>query len=291
MSERNKATKKNRPASYHLRTVVAVIMTLIMLFPLYWMVNTALKTESEVLTIVPSFWPKTIRWENFSDAWNAQNFPRLIFNTFYVTAWMMFFDLIVCILAGYGFARGRFPFKNALFLLVLSAMMIPAQVVFIPVYVLIANLGWVNTFAGMILPGVVSAHRIFMLRNNFMSVDQSYLDAGRVDGLGILGTIRHILVPMCSSAVVTTCLTAFINGWNNYFWPKILAKDDAHRLIAVGINRLKAQFSEVGDLSVNGGGFYNTVMAGVLISIIPVIIVFILSQKHILKGFAKNAMK
>ena len=231
-------------------------------------------------------------WQNFVDAWHAQNFPRLLLNTVYVTAIMMICDLVVSVLAGYGFARGNFPLKNTLFLLVLSAMMIPTQVVFIPVYVMIARLGWVNTFAGMALPGIVSAHRIFMLRNNFMSVDQSYLDAGRVDGLGVIGTIRHVLMPMCRASVITTSLTAFINGWNNYFWPKILAKDDAHRLISVGIQRLKAQFdSMTGGLSVNGSGFYNTVMAGVIISIVPVVIVFAFCQKYILKGFAKNAMK
>lgn len=285
-------TKKKKKASYHVQTVVAIICVLIMIFPLYWMVNTALKTEAEIIVVTPKFWPESLHWQNFADAWHAQNFPRLILNTFYVTAWMMICDLVISVLAGYGFARGKFPFKNTLFLVVLSAMMIPAQVVFIPVYVMIARLGWVNTFAGMALPGLVSAHRIFMLRNNFMSVDQSYIDAGRVDGLGIIGTIRHVLMPMCRSAVITTSLTAFINGWNNYFWPKILAKDDAHRLIAVGIQRLKAQFdSTVNGLTVDGQGYFNTVMAGVIISIIPVVIIFAFCQKYILQGFSKNAMK
>ena len=214
------------------------------------------------------------------------DFPRLTLNTFYVTLWQMFIQLTTGILAAYGFARGNFPGKNALFLLVLSAMMIPAQVVFIPIYVLIAKLGWVDTMAGIILPGVVSANMVFLLRNNFKSVDQSYLDAGKMDGLGILGTIWHVLIPMCKASVITTALVSFINGWNNYFWPKILSKSDSTRLMAVGIAKMKSMWEDM-----SNEGFYNSIMAGVVISIIPVVLIFAFNQKYMLKGYSKNAMK
>ena len=231
---------------------------------------------------------------NFVNAWTdaSIDIPRGMLNSLLVATTASLLTTYFSALTAYGIFAYDFKFKKLIFTFILGVMMIPTQVVFIPVYVMIARLGWVNTFAGMALPGIVSAHRIFMLRNNFMSVDQSYLDAGRVDGLGVIGTIRHVLMPMCRASVITTSLTAFINGWNNYFWPKILAKDDAHRLISVGIQRLKAQFdSMTGGLSINGSGFYNTVMAGVIISIVPVVIVFAFCQKYILKGFAKNAMK
>ncbi len=269
-----------------LQTLGAVLVTLIMVFPLYWMLVTSLKTEAEVLTLTPTFWPESLQWSNYVFAWNSVDFLRFMFNTLYVTFWNLLIQTVVGVLAAYGFARGRFPCKNLLFLLVLSAMMIPSQVTFIPIYVMIANLGWVDTFAGLILPGTVSAYLIFMLRNNFMSVDQSYLDAGRVDGLGILGTIWYVLIPMCRASVITTSLVSFINGWNNYFWPKILSKSDETRLISVALVKMKNMWEGLA-----GSGFYNTVMAGVAISIIPVVLVFAFNQKYMLKGYSKNAMK
>ncbi|MDE6454683.1 MAG: carbohydrate ABC transporter permease [Dysosmobacter sp.] len=269
-----------------LQTLGAVLVTLIMVFPLYWMLVTSLKTEAEVLTLTPTFWPESLQWSNYATAWNSIDFVRFMFNTLYVTFWNMLIQTVVGVLAAYGFARGRFPGKNLLFLLVLSALMIPSQVTFIPIYVMIANLGWVDTFAGLILPGTVSAYMIFMLRNNFMSVDQSYLDAGRVDGLGILGTIWYVLIPMCKASVVTTALVSFINGWNNYFWPKILSKSDGTRLISVALVKMKNMWD-----GLSGSGFYNTLMAGVAISIIPVVLLFAFNQKYMLKGYSKNAMK
>lgn len=271
---------------HHLQTLLAILVTLIMLFPLYWMLITSLKSQSEIMTMVPSFWPKSLQFSNYVEAWTSVAFPRYMFNTIWVTLWQMLFQTVVGVLAAYGFARGQFPFKNTLFLLVLSALMIPHQVTFIPIYVLIAKLNWVNTFAGLILPGTVSAYMIFMLRQNFMSVDQSYLDAGRVDGLGILGTIYHVLVPMCKASVVTVSLVSFINGWNNYFWPKILSKGDETRLISVALKMIKGMWEDM-----STSGYYNTLMAGVAISIIPVVLIFACNQKYMLKGYSKNAMK
>ena len=271
---------------HNMQTVGAVLITLVMLFPLYWMIITSLKTDAEIITTIPTFWPKNPNFQSYVFAWTHMDFPRLTLNTFYVTLWQMFIQLTTGILAAYGFARGNFPGKNALFLLVLSAMMIPAQVVFIPIYVLIAKLGWVDTMAGIVLPGVVSANMVFLLRNNFKSVDQSYLDAGKMDGLGILGTIWHVLIPMCKASVITTALVSFINGWNNYFWPKILSKSDSTRLMAVGIAKMKNMWEEM-----STEGFYNSIMAGVVISIIPVVLIFAFNQKYMLKGYSKNAMK
>ena len=269
-----------------LQTIGAVLVTLLMLFPLYWMLITSLKDQSEVVTLVPTFWPKKLVFQNYIDAWTAVSFLRYIWNTLYVTFWHMLIQTVVGVLAAYGFSRGRFPGKNLLFLLVLSALMIPSQVTFIPLYVLIARLNWVDTLSGLVVPGMVSAYMIFMLRQNFMSVDQSYLDAGRVDGLGIIGTIRHVLIPMCKASVVTVSLVSFINGWNNYFWPKILSKSEETRLISVGLAKMKNMWTDL-----SGTGYYNTIMAGVAISIVPVVILFAFNQKYMLKGYSKNAMK
>lgn len=269
-----------------LRTLVALAFTLCILFPIYWMVLTSLKPTGEVVQLTPSFWPSKLEWKNYVEAWTTVQYPRYIFNTLYITAWHMLLKLSMGILAAYAFARGTFKGRDTLFLVILSAMMIPGQAVFVPIYVLIAKLGWVDTYAGMILPGVVGAGSIFMLRQNFRSVDQSYIDAGELDGLGILGTIRHVLVPMCKASIVTVTLNSFIDGWNNYFWPQILSKSERTRVISVALKKMAGQWDDVG-----GTGFYNTLMAAAVISIIPVLVVFAMNQKHLMKGYAKNAMK
>ncbi len=200
-------------------------MTLIFAFPLYWMLNTSLKMGQELVSDTPAFWPLYgLHWGNYVKAFTqVPLFKQLIL------------QLGTGILAAYGFARGQFKFKNLFFLIVLGALMIPQQVTFVPMYILIANLDWIDTYAGLVFPASVSAYLIFMLRQNFMSVDQSYLDAGRIDGLGILGTIRHILVPMCRSSVATVAFVGVMDGWNNYFWPKILSKSESSRVISVGL--------------------------------------------------------
>lgn len=281
------AGKKARIA---IQTIAAIAVCLILFFPLYWMLITSLKTTDEVIVTTPTFLPKYWVFENWVKAWKAVDFPRYIFNTLWVTFWHLLLNLVTGVLAAYGFSRGKFPLKNALFLIVLSAMSIPGQVTFIPIYLLISKLEWVNTFAGLVLPGIVSAYMIFMLRQNFLSVDQSYIDAGKMDGLGIFGTIFHVLIPMCKASIITVTLNSFINGWNNYFWPKILVREDNMRPISLAIIKMKQMFDDATGTSM-GDGYYEVAMSGVLISVVPILILYIVCQKHLLKGYAKNAMK
>lgn len=267
--------------------VMAVLVTLIFAFPLYWMICTALKSHAEMTNAVPTFFPSDgLHWENFKEALQMAPLMRYMANTVYVTVLQLVLQLSVGVLAAYGFARGNFPCRNLLFSLVLGALMIPHQVTFIPMYILISKLDWIDTYAGLVLPSSVSAYMIFMLRQNFLSVDQSYLDAGRLDGLGILGTIRHILVPMCRSSVVTVTFVTLMDGWNNYFWPKILVKSEEIRTIALGLAMLKNSW----DQSIQFQN-YNILMAAVLMSLIPVIVLFAVSQKDMVSGYSKAAMK
>lgn len=269
------------------QTVVAILVTLIFAFPLYWMLNTSLKSHEEMTSVIPSLIPaQGLHWENYVDALKTAPLLRYMLNTAYVTILQLVLQLSTGILAAYGFARGKFPCKTLLFTLVLGALMIPHQVTFIPMYILISKLDWVDTFAGLVLPTSVSAYMIFMLRQNFMSVDQSYLDAGRLDGLGILGTIRHVLVPMCRSSVATVAFVTVMDGWNNYFWPKILVKSDEIRPIALGLAMLKSAWDQSIQFQ-----YYNVLMAAVLMSLIPVVILFALNQGNMLSGYSKAAMK
>lgn len=268
-----------------LQYVGAGIITLIMLFPVYWMIISSLKTSAELLLPVPTLWPKEFQWANFPNVLNRAPFARYLFNTLVTTFFVMAGEITIGVLAAYGFSKGNFKGKNFLFLLVLGALMIPIQVTFVPIYVMVSRLGWINSFQGLIVPNLVSAYFIFMLRQAFMSVDDSYLDAGRVDGLNRGGLLVHVLVPMCAPMMITVSILTFISGWNSYFWPKMVATKDEFRVIAVGVTRLRQTFAGMETAN------YNEIMAGAVMAIIPIVILFLVLQKYIMTGMSKAAMK
>lgn len=267
--------------------IAAILVTMVFAFPLYWMINMALKSHAEMSSVTPSFFPTNgLHWENFSEALRIAPLMRYMLNTVYVTVLQLVIQLSVGVLAAYGFARGRFPGRNLLFTLVLGALMIPHQVTFIPMYILLSRIDWIDTYAGLVLPSAVSAYMIFMLRQNFLSVDQSYLDAGKLDGLGIFGSIRYILVPMCRSSLVTVAFVTVMDGWNNYFWPKILVRSEEIRTIALGLAALKDSWDQ--NIQFQN---YNVLMAAVILSLIPVVVLFALCQRNMISGYSKAAMK
>lgn len=268
-----------------IRAIFAVIITVIMVFPLFWMVSTALKTEAETMGAKLVFWPAKMQFQNFNYVIDSVPFFRYMINTAVVTAMQMASELILGIMAAYAFSKGRFHGKHFLFIVVLGAMMIPLQVTFIPLYIMIARVGLMNTYWGIWIAGCVSSYTIFLLRQAFMTIDDSYIEAAHVDGMGKFGTIFRIMVPMCKPTVITVALTAFMGGWNNYFWPKVIIKEQNMYLLTVGIQKLRTSYG--GEITNN----YHQIMAGVLLSVIPVFIVFALFQKHMLSGFTKAAMK
>ena len=268
-----------------IRFLLALTITVIMIFPLFWMLSTSLKTEAEVMGSQLVFWPEKMQLENFTYVIEKVPFFRYMLNTAVVTAMQMASELLLGIMAAYAFSKGKFHGKHLLFLLVLGAMMIPLQVTFIPLYVMVAQAGMMSTYWGVWIAGCVSSYTIFLLRQAFMTVDNSYLEAAHVDGMGKFATLFRIMVPMCKPTVITVALTAFMGGWNNYFWPKVIVKEQNMYLLTVGIQKLRTSYG--GEVTNN----YHQIMAGVLLSVIPVFIVFALFQRHMLSGFTKAAMK
>lgn len=268
------------------QTIGAILVTVIMLFPMYWMITTSLKSQDESLMIPPTFWPtQGFHFENYSYVLGRANFGKYYVNTIIMTAGILISQVVTGVLAGYGFSKGNFKGKNVLFYVILGALMIPLQITFIPIYLMCADWGLTNTFLGLILPEAVSAYYIFMLRNTFLSVDDSYVEAGKMDGLGRLGCIWHVLVPMCKSTLMTVTLVTFTNGWNAYFWPKIVAGDEKVRVLTIGLAYLKQTFAGQGTSN------YHQIMAGAVLAIIPVIILFLCCQKYMMTGYSKAAMK
>ena len=263
----------------------AIFVVLVMLFPIYWMIISSFKTSDELLASVPTLWPKEFKWSNYPEVLQRAPFARYLVNTLVTTVFMMLGELTIGVMAAYGFAKGEFKGREFMFMLVLGALMVPIQVTFVPIYVFIARLNMIDTYLGIIIPNLVSAYFVFMLRQNFMAVDNSYIETGKVDGMGRFGTIFHVLCPMCKPTLITVSIISFINGWNSYFWPKMVTKTEASRTIAVGVQQLKNTFA---GMEVSN---YNEIMAGAVMAIVPIIALFLILQKYIMTGMSKAAMK
>ncbi|MBO4377336.1 MAG: carbohydrate ABC transporter permease [Clostridia bacterium] len=265
--------------------ICATIVAAIMLFPIYWMLISSFKSTDELLLPTPTLWPETWDFSSYPNVLKRAPIGLYFYNTMVSTFFIMVFQLSIGILAAYGFSKGEFKHKNTLFIIVLGALMVPIQVTFVPIYVLCAKLAWINTFAGLIVPNLVSAYFIFMLRQTFMSVDNSYLEAGKIDGMGRIGTIVYVLCPMCAPTLITVTIITFINGWNSYFWPKMVTTGNARRTLAVGIQYIRQTFA---GLEVSN---YNEIMAGAVLAILPIVFLFLILQKYIMTGLSKASMK
>ncbi len=274
--------KKVRKA---LKTILATIVMLITVFPLYWMIITSFKTTDEVLLNKPTFWAMSFNLNAYRDVLTHYPVFHYLFNTLVATLGIVIIQSLTAILAAYGFSKGSFPGRNILFVFVLGAMMIPIQVTFIPIYVLISRQGLLNSYIGLILPEAASAYSIFMLRQSFLGVDNSYLEAAEVDGLGKFRSIFQVLVPMCRSSVITMVILSFINGWNAYFWPKMIITTDKARTISLGIADIRMSFLSMEALNMN------QIMAASCIAALPILLLFLIFQRYILTGFSKAAMK
>lgn len=281
----NRTARRKKATITAVQWVLAVIVLIIIVFPIYWMLVSSVKSQEEILLPVPTLWPKEFHFENYINVLKKGNFARYYFNTAVMTAGILIGQVLTGIFAGYGFSKGRFKGQNFCFIIVLGALMIPLQVTFIPIYIMMANWGMSDTFLGLILPEAVSPYYIFMLRQTFMAIDDSYIEAARIDGLGRVGIITKILAPMCCSTLFTVTLVTFTNGWNAYFWPKIIAKGEKRRVLTVGLAYLKNTFA--GAESMNN----HEIMAGAVMAVVPVIILFFIFQKYMLTGYSKAAMK
>nr|WP_319474896.1 carbohydrate ABC transporter permease [uncultured Sphaerochaeta sp.] len=264
---------------------LAIFVTLFMIFPLYWMFISSVKSQEEILLALPTFWPKEWHFENYANVMKRANFSKYYYNTIVMTAGILISQVITGVLAAYGFSKGKFKGKKVLFVLVLGALMIPLQVTFIPLYIMFANWKLTDTFLGLILPEMVSPYYIFMMRQAFLTVDDSYIEAAKIDGMGRLGIITRVLVPMCKSTLITITLVTFTNGWNSYFWPKIIAKNEVRRVLTVGLVHLRNTFAGLDTMN------NHEIMAGAVMSVLPVIVLFFIFQKYMLTGYEKTAMK
>ncbi|MFS0557122.1 carbohydrate ABC transporter permease [Brevibacillus sp. 179-C9.3 HS] len=253
-----------------------LIVAFLFVFPFLWMASTAFKTMPEVRQFPPTLLPETWEWSNFIQAWESGPFLTYTWNSILVAVGILILQFLTAVPAAYAFARYRFPGRNLLFGLVLIVLMIPGQVIFLPIYVQLSGWGLVNTLWSLILPYAASAFGIFLLRQAFMQVPDEVIEAARLDDASEWKIMWTIMVPMAKPVLVTFGLFSFIYHWNDYFWPLIMTNSDEVRTLPIGISSLHMS---------DGGTLWNVMMAGNMILILPILVIFFIAQRHIIKAF------
>ena len=265
-----------------LNVIGLIIMVAIFAMPFIWMISTSLKTLGETMVFPPKWVPDELIWENFVSAWNSGPFLQYFMNSVLVSVGILIFQFITVIPAAYAFARYEFRFKNVLFSLVMVTMMIPAQLIFLPVFLNLSDWGLLDTLWGLILPFATSAFGIFMLRQTFKQVPEELLEAARLDNSTDFKIMMKIMVPMAKPTLITLGLFNFITHWNDYFWPLVMTTTESARTLPVGIAQLR---------QVDGGVAWNILMAGNVILVIPILIIFFFAQRHIIRAFTYTGVK
>jgi multiple sugar transport system permease protein len=278
------------------RHVVLLAFGLVMAFPFIWMVLTSLKPFEETLRSPPTILPVNWRPENYAEAWRAANFPRFFLNSAVLSLATVGGTLVTSVLAGYAFARLRFPGREAMFLVFLGTMMIPQEVTLIPNFVILANLpcpipmdticnpkgsGWFDTFTAVSVPWWVSVFSIFLLRQFFLSIPNELWEASQLDGATHLGYLWKVVLPLSTPALLTVSLYAFVASWKSFLWPLIMTNRPEVRPIQVGLSTF----------ALENGTYYHLLMAASAFTIVPVLILFVLVQRHFLESIARSGLK
>lgn len=253
--------------------------SIVMLFPFLWMLLSAFKDIREILGF--NFLPKVWTLQNFQQVIFDTRFPKWFFNSLVVAVATTLSVLFFCSLVGYALTRLRFPGRQFVFVLILSTLMVPTEMLVIPWYVMSTQFGWVNSFWGLAFPGLIPAFGVFLMRQFFQTLPRDLFDAARVDGLSEFGLFWRIGLPLVQPALAALGIFAFIGNWNAFLWPLIIAKTPDMRTVPVGI----ALFSG------EAGTQWNLIMAANALAIIPVLLVFFIFQRQIIEGVVLTGTK
>lgn len=273
----------SRLARGTLTYAVLTIGAIIMILPFFWMISSSFMTSQEILARPVVWFPAKLRLDAYRSLSSAIPLGRMYLNSTIVTSLTAIGILLTSSLAGYGFAKFQFPGRDTLFLLVLATMMIPFFVVMIPIFYLISKFHWINSYQGLIVPNIVTAFGIFLMRQYMLSLPDEVLDAARVDGASEFQIYWRIVIPLSTPVTGALGILAVVYQWNTFLWPLIVARDANMWTIPVGLNSLQVYASNADVI--------NMQMAGAALAIVPVIVVFLLLQRYFVRGIALTGMK
>jgi multiple sugar transport system permease protein len=266
-----------------LTILILTIFGLTNLFPFFWMVSSSLKTLAEIYIYPPTMVPIQLMWSNYADAWNALPFGRFFLNSIIVSCAVVFGQLLTSSLAGYSFARLRYPFRNKIFLLYLATLMVPFTVILIPLYVQMRAFGWVNTLLPVIIPFIFTPWGTFLMRQFMLSIPKELEDAARIDGCSWFQVYWRIILPLCKPALATLAIFTFLTSWNSYQWPMITLGTMEVKTLPLGL----AMFYQQAAIRTP----WHLVMAASTFIVLPVLVVFVFGQKYYVRGVVSSGIK
>lgn len=263
------------------RTLIAAVVALVVIFPLYWMVVVAFSPRGEVFEPGLRLWPSSWTLENVVKVFDRVPVVDWLGNSIVIGAFVTVLTVAVNLLAGYAFARLRFGGRNAVFILALATMMIPVQAIMVAQFKLVSGMGIYGTYWGVILPTASAAFGIFLARQFFIGIPDEIIEAARIDGAGHLRIFVQVVLPLCKPLIAVMTLLTLMGSWNDFAWPLIALKDNALFTLPIGLLYLKNQTSPD----------YNAIMALALISVLPMVLLFIFFQRYFVQGFARSGIK
>lgn len=265
-----------------LRYALLLLVVAIFIVPMFWMLSASLKELQEIYTFPPQWLPATPKWSNYVEAWNAAPFGRFYINTIITTTFGVAAEVILGTTTAYAFVYLPFPRKDLLFLVLLAALMVPIHVTILPNYLTVARLGWLNTYQGMIVPGASVAFGTFLLRQHFLTLPVEILEAARLEGAGHIQLLTRMILPLSQSILITVSLIALVNKWNDFLWPLIVTNQTRMRVLPVGLAYLYQQ---------EGTNQWGIIMAATIFVVLPILLIFIWAQRHIISGLTAGATK
>ena len=258
------------------------IFALFVVFPYIWMVLTSFKPIQEIFTPSMRLFPREWKPENYAEVLRTGSFSRYVFNSVIVTVFGVLLEVSVSFLGAYAFARLDFFGKDIAFFLIMGTLMIPPQVLMLPSYLIINDLGWLNSYAGLIIPRAGGAFGIFLLRQFMLTVPSELDDAAQIDGASLMRRLFSLYLPLCLPSIITLAVFSMIGFWNDYYWPLVITTKDEMRTLALGIGHFK---------SLEGMGQWQLLMAAATMATIPMIIVYLLTRKTLIKNITSGAIK
>ncbi len=268
-----------------LRHVVAHALlaagALTMIVPFLWMVSTSLKPLEQVFVYPPQWVPRPIMWINYANLLERVPFDAYLFNSAKIATSVALGQLLTCSLAGYAFARLRFPGRDLLFLGYLATMMIPGQVTMIPLFIIMRELHWIDTHYALIVPGLTSAFGTFLMRQFFLTFPADLEDAAKLDGCNPFGIYWRVLLPLSRPVLATLGVTTLMGVWNDLLWPLIMINTESKRTLTLGLATLRGQYHTNWPL----------LMAGSVMMLLPILILFLMAQKYFVQGISLTGMK
>ena len=261
--------------------IVAVLLAVIALVPFVWMISTSLKSRGALMSIPIEWIPAEPTLDAYGEVFSRFPFLKTIGNSLFITCSFTLLTIISASMAAFAFAKIRFRGSRLVLGLYLATMMIPTQVTMIPLFVVMNKLGLIDSYASVVLPGIFKPFAVFMLVQQMRAIPNDFLDAARIDGAGIFQVYRRIALPMCAPTIATLAVTTFMESWNDYLWPLLMLTDRNKMTLPIALSTLNGQYNTE----------YNVLMAGSLISMIPIVIIYLCAQKQFKNGLMAGGIK